>query len=699
MAFAHWGGLLPTKGLSGLLTGLALVVGLLTGCAPQEKPPAETIPEKCPGTESRPGMVVNVPEQQGFRRLMVPRLVAPDCTLSAEPATPAQIESARALTLKWQEIQQRKLMEGMTGQARAGSGGSLMDQVKTLGGGGPGATKGDWGSFAVQLLIAALAGGAVGAFFSQRARPIRHWLWLGALALALALAVWAQATPLPHAAIFFIVAVAVWKALRVFSPRSMLFGTAEWASIAHVQANNLVGTNGLLLGEFGGAGKANPAMSYQGERHLLTVAPTRSGKGTSAIIPNLLTYPGSVVVIDPKGENAIITAARRGTGTADGRIPGMGQTVHVVDPWGITGLTAAGFNPLDWLRPEDPDINENAMMLADSIVVPRGGSNSAFWDDESKAMLMGLLLYVALDPVEAPCRHLGRVRDIIVSDAQTFKAILERMFTSTNAVVSSTAARTASKAVELRANVMTSLQSHTHFLDSPRIRESLAVSSFNFADLKEKPTSIYLVLPADRLDTFGRWLRLLIQQAITINARNIAKKPEKPILFVLDEMPALGRLTMVEQAYSLMAGFGMQLWGIVQDLGQLERLYGQGWETFVGNSGVLQYFGSRDAKTAEYFSKLCGVTTVEKTSFSRSFSRAFGGGGGGSESSSVNEDTVQRPLVYPDELMRLQKGQQLLLIENCNAIRGQRVNWFDDERLKKLGFNLHKPGNLGPGAG
>jgi type IV secretion system protein VirD4 len=686
MEFAYWGRSLPTKELGGLLTGLALVVGLLTGCAPQEKPPAETIPEKCPGTDYRPGMAVNVPEQQGFRRLMVPRLVAPDCTFSAEPATPAQIESARALTQKWQEIQQRKLMEGMTVQAKAGSGGSLMDQVKTLGG-GLGATKEDWGSFAVQLLIAALAGAAVGAFFSQRARPIRHWLWLGALALALALAVWAQATPLPHAAIFFIVAVAVWKVLRVPGTRSTLLGSAEWASLAHVHENKLTGRDGLSLGFFADGGKEAPPLSYQGERHLLTVAPTRSGKGVAAIIPNLLTYTGSAIVIDPKGENAKVTAARRGAGTADKQIPGMGQAVHVVDPWGVTGLTAACFNPLDWLRPEDPDINENAMMLADSIVVSRGGDDG-FWDDESKALLMGLLLYVALDPKEAPQRHLGRVRDIIVSDAAAFKETLERMFTSKNAVVSSTAARTASKSTELRANVMTSLQSHTHFLDSPRIRASLAHSDFDFGTLKDKPGTVYLVLPADRLDTFGRWLRLLIQQAITVNARNIEKKPERPILFMLDEMAALGRLSMVEQAYGLMAGFGMQLWGIVQDLGQLERLYGKGWETFVGNSGVLQYFGSRDAKTAEYFSKLCGVTTVEKVSFSRSVSRAFGGGGNGS--SSINEDTVQRPLVYPDELMVLRKEQELLLVENHNPIRGRRVKWFEDERLKKLGVNLHK---------
>ena len=213
-----------------------------------------------------------------------------------------------------------------------------------------------------------------------------------------------------------------------------------------------------------------------------------------------------------------------------------------------------------------------------------------FWDDEAKAMLTGVILFVATSKTEEGNRHLGRVRDILLLDEDDFKAVLTTMFKEPLPVVSSTAARTASKDVKLRSNVMASVQSHTHFLDSPRIRESLSASDFSFEDLKTRPMTVYLILPADRLKTFDRWLRLLIQQAITVNARNILVKPEKPVLFLLDEMASLGRLSMVEQAYGLMAGFGMQLWGIVQDLSQLERIYGAGWQTFISNSGVDPVF-------------------------------------------------------------------------------------------------------------
>lgn len=553
-----------------------------------------------------------------------------------------------------------------------------------------------WWSYIGQLLLAGILGGAVGAFFSHKAKPFRRMLLIVSVVLAVLTAVSSRSS-YGQIIAFVAAAVVVWNLLREIAEKKRrkltTFGSAEWATTEHLRQHGIIGDKGLRLGAFDDTeetGLVLHPLHYKGDRHLLTVAPTRSGKGVSAIIPNLLTYDGSVVVIDPKGENALITATRRGYGDKERGIAGLNQNVHVVDPWGITGFKSSGFNPLDWLQAGDPDISENAMMLADSIIIPRGG-DSGFWDDESKALLMGILLYVATDPREAAQRHLGRVRDIIVLGMDEFKLVLEQMYENSNPIVSSTAARTASKAVDLRANVLTSLQAHTHFLDSPRMRASLVKSDFRFEQLKEQPTSIYLVLPSDRLDTFGRWLRLLIQQAITVNARNISKKPPKPILFLLDEMPSLGRLTMVEQAYGLMAGFGMQLWGIVQDLSQLERIYDKGWETFIGNSGVIQYFGSRDVKTAEYFSKLCGVSTIEKISISNTIARTFSGNGNSSsESQAVSEDVVARQLAHPDELMVLRKGSQILFVENSNPIAAKRVNWYENDTLRGLGVSLHK---------
>lgn len=579
------------------------------------------------------------------------------------------------------------------------------------------------GTNLVTALIGAVAGAILGAFCSQRAAPLRKWVAIAGLVLCVVgsiLTSQAASGFFGFVGGFFAAYLALMAAGAKAAGRQKptTFGSAEWADLDHLQNHNLVGSsaaendsrsrgagssrrsmqtgnNGFLLG-FYGEGDERVPLQYTGDRHLLTVAPTRSGKGVSAIVPNLLTYTGSVVVIDPKGENAMITADRRGRGTDT--IPGLGQNVYVVDPWQITGIEPARFNPLDWLKPDDPDLSENTMMLADSMVV-ESNSKDPFWDEEAKALLMGLLLYVALDKNEAECRTLGRVRDLIVLPKDDFMDLLVRMAGSKNPIVSSTAARTEGKEDELRASVVASLQAHTHFLDSPRVRESLSASDFDFADLKAGSMSVYLVLPADRIDTFGRWLRLLVQQALTVNARNIEIQPAQPVLFLLDEMAALGKLSMVAQAYGLMAGFGIQLWGIVQDLSQLERIYGHGWQTFIGNSGVLQYFGSRDVTTAEYFSKLCGMQTVEKTSISKvitdTINHVVGGNGGGfsrSEGETTSTDTTQRPLMFPDELMVMRDQKEVVLIENYNPIAAHKQPWFEHPALADLGHNLKAEG-------
>lgn len=578
------------------------------------------------------------------------------------------------------------------------------------------------------MLIAVVIGFLIGALFSPALKEFRRY---AKLALAGAAFLYCLLSPTPIAnglsylvtAIIFFVALAFGLRLgakafaRIGARRPTSYGSAKWADLDHLQKNGVIGEDGFILGEFRSADRRSPhPLQYKGERHLLTVAPTRSGKGVSSIIPNLLTYKGSALVIDPKGENALITASRRGEGSPTENLPGMGQNVVLIDPWDIAasrlGMKAASFNPIDWIRADDPDAAENAFLLATALVPSESSSKEEpFWDEEAKALLMGVILYVGTAAEEEGNRTLGRVRDLITLDSDDFADFLSKMYKHPHPVVRSTAARQASKHDKLFDSVLASCQSHTHFLDSGRIRESVARSDFRFGDLKTKPTSVYLILPADRLKTFDRWLRLLIQQAITINARNIEQKPERPILFLLDEMATLGRLPALEQAYSLMAGFGMQLWGIVQDLSQLARVYSEtGWQTFISNSGVIQYFGSRDKMTAEYFSALCGVTTIEVHNFSWAVGKAISfassvtsgwSSGGGSTSSSSSTTTssswtrthgtseAQRKLAYPDELMVMKNNEQVIFVENLDPIPGHRILWYTDAKLKRFGVNLH----------
>lgn len=496
-------------------------------------------------------------------------------------------------------------------------------------------------AYRIWMIIGAAGFGfALGWFMSPRAAGLRAIL--GAIATIILVWVaamnngpvgWGLATIL--AATGFLMALGYWlgRAARALGETPTTFGSAKWAGADELRARDVFGTSGFRLGEFFN-GEVFEPISYSGDRHMLTIAPTRKGKGTSQIIPELLTHEGSTMVIDPKGENAMITTAAR---------IDMGQAVHVVDPWhiaAIEGITSARFNPLDWLQLGDVDITENAMLLADAIIIMSDGEK--FWDEEAKALLVGVILYVATSDHEAGHRHLPRVRDLLLLDGEDLTKLFQMMMASPLHIVASAGARCLQKDEKLLSNVMATVQSHTHFLDSARIRESMSASDFQFEDLKSTAMSIYLVLPADRLNAFSRWLRLMVQQAITVNARNIEEKPDRPVLFVLDELPALGRLSMVEQAYGLMAGFGMQLHGIVQDLSQVKSVYGEGWETFIGNSGVVQYFGSRDRFTAEYFSALCGETTV--WNLSSALARSFGsssGPNGMTSSESTSETDIR----------------------------------------------------------
>jgi type IV secretion system protein VirD4 len=543
----------------------------------------------------------------------------------------------------------------------------------------------------IMMAFSVGSGFCIGWFLSPQAKDLRRIIVLCLAGLVILLAVfnndflgWGAAWIVSFVGFFAALGYWLGRGVKAILKMPTTFGSSEWATIEHMKEKNLFGTDGIILGSVID-NAVEKVFSYKGDRHLLTSAPTRSGKGVSHIIVNLLCYQGSMLVIDPKGENARITAkARRG----------MGQKVHCVDPWHISGEEVSRFNPLDWIDLGDVDATENAMLLADALV-QKDSHGDSFWAEEAKALLQGLILLVAFDEAYQGRRHLGTVRDLLLLSGDDLEALFQQMANSPHHIIASTGSRSLQKEAKLMANVLASAQAETHFLDSTRLRESLSASDFTFEDLKKTPMTIYLILPSDRLGAFGRFLRLLVQQAITVNARNIEDKPKKPVLFILDEMPALGRLTMVEQAYGLMAGFGIQLWGITQDLCQLRKVYGEDYESFIGNSGAVAYFGSPDKTSAEYFSAMCGVTTVWNfsTAIASAFSSSSGGSGGSSSNSTTNTDNraaTQRKLAYPDELMRLREGQQLILIENTNPIMAKKIKWYEDPEMSLKGVNTHK---------
>lgn len=450
-----------------------------------------------------------------------------------------------------------------------------------------------------------------------------------------------------------IVVLAIWLAIPVLVTRVILplldrdeHGSARFMTPRETdqwtEANNKPA--GLLLGR----DTKSRDVRYAGEAHLITVAPNRSGKGVGAIIPNLLTYSGSVLVVDPKGENARVAARRRAE---------IGKT-YVLDPFGTTGLSTASYNPLSRITANNPDAADDAAALADALVV-RSPDDDSHWDDEAASFLEGVILFVALH--EARDRqHLGTVREIITETPERFNQILEVM-QDCGGLVARTANRFLGKSDREASSVLSTAQRHTKFLDSERMTRVLGTAAgLSFSELKKNQgTTIFLCIPPDRLDTYGRWLRLMVNEALQDMA-STDRKPDLPVLFLLDEFAALGQLQTVKRAMGLMAGYGMRLWPFLQDLSQLKATYGDVAQTFFANAGAVQWFGVNDIETAKQISETIGQQTVVMRE------------GDGDTSSHA------RSLLTPDELMNLPNETQILMFQGKRPLACQKLRYFDD---------------------
>ena len=434
-------------------------------------------------------------------------------------------------------------------------------------------------------------------------------------------------------------------------------GSARFATDAENRA--YAGDSGLLIGRDRKTGRP---LRYAGPAHLLTIAPTRTGKGVGTIIPNLLDYAGPVVCIDPKGENARITARHRGN---------FGP-VHVLDPFGVTGLPGAAFNPLDRIDPAGLDLADDCMTLADALVYDAPGeAGEAHWNEEAKALIAGIILAIVTSEPPAT-RTLATLRDRLTLAPQAFAAMLEAM-QAQGGLAARAANRHLGKSDREAAGVLSAAQRHTHFLDSPRMTAVLGHSDFTFADVKAQPTSVYLVLPPDRLATYARWLRLMLAQGLTDLARAPAS-PARSVLFLLDEFAALGRLEPVERAMGLMAGYGIQLWPILQDVHQLRALYERRAGTFLSNAGVLQVFGVNDHDSAKLVSDLLGQETVVFETMSRAIDAEETG-------ISFGAQHVGRPLLTPDEVRTLREDLQLVFLAGQRPIVAAKLKYYADREF------------------
>ncbi|MBL4744477.1 MAG: type IV secretory system conjugative DNA transfer family protein [Cycloclasticus sp.] len=444
-------------------------------------------------------------------------------------------------------------------------------------------------------------------------------------------------------------------------------------------------------------GKMVNAFGYEDDKAIVTIAGSRAGKGTSAIIPTLLSYTGSVFVLDPKGENAKLTVERRGEGNA--KIQGMGQKVAVLDPFNASEVDKkykASFNPLSVIKNDN-----NAIGMSDSIansLITVSENADPHWHENAQAILQALILHVKSSKfIYDKDKNLIKVRHLLTGGDPDRKANFLKKFnrqlaelelelespddpencdvdaitqeienlqsaiagcekkspfdhlidamTSNKAfggIIARWAESYKNTAPNERAGFITSAKTNTKFLEEPKMQRVLETTTFQLEELRDpnKPFSLYLCLPIGELADHGRWLRtLLIQTIKTFERMGTTPAGQRPTLFLLDEFMALGHMPIIEQSAGLMAGFGVKFWFIVQDLSQLKRHYSKSWETFLANAGLIQAFSVVDLETTQYLSNRIGKIEIEREMRSYSSGKSTSQGTSSSSGTSTSRGT------------------------------------------------------------
>ncbi len=339
-------------------------------------------------------------------------------------------------------------------------------------------------------------------------------------------------------------------------------------------------------------------------RHAITFGGSGAGKGVTVLTPNLLRNADkNTLTIDPKGELAKRTAEAREQ---------MGQAVHVVDPFNRSRVDArflASYNPLDDLNVNSITISDDITFIADGIVY-RHNPEHGRWDNNAQTIISGLIAFVKLfAPLDK--KNLMEVRNILRTGDMKKTAESMSEHSECGGLMQAAAATIRSEAGE---QFLETARDNTLWLDNPAIQTVLTTSTFSLSDLKNKKTSVFLVLPPEYLKAHGRFLRLFVRCSLSQMQRLTPDGQEKgeTCLFLLDEFYSLGRIDELVVSVGQMRSMGLILWPFLQDLSQLVSLYRQDSETFFGNSDLHQFFGITDPFTLNAISARFGAFSVDE---------------------------------------------------------------------------------------
>ncbi len=463
-------------------------------------------------------------------------------------------------------------------------------------------------------------------------------------------------------AVAFALAISVWRARENITADT--FGSAQWADRRAVNQSGLLKPDGVVLGKYG-----DSYLRHDGPEHVLCFAPTRSGKGVGLVVPTLLTWPGSCIIHDIKGENWSLTAGYR---AQHGRVLRF-------DP---TDAGSSAFNPLLEIRRGEWEVRD-VQNIADVLVDPEGSLEKRnHWEKTSHSLLVGAILHVLY---AEPDKTLAGVANFLSDPKRTLTATMGLMMTTAHLgkagphpVVASSARELLNKSDNERSGVLSTAMSFLGLYRDPVVAIVTSRCDWRIADLAnaEQPTSLYLVVPPSDINRTKPLIRVILNQIGRRLTENLQANKCNRLLLMLDEFPALGRLDFFETALAFMAGYGMKAFLIAQSLNQIEKAYGPN-NSILDNCHVRVSFATNDERTAKRISDALGTATELRAMKNYAGHRLSPWLG----HIMVSRSETPRPLLTPGEIMQLPPHEQILMIAGQLPIRSRKAKYFEDRRF------------------
>jgi type IV secretion system protein VirD4 len=464
------------------------------------------------------------------------------------------------------------------------------------------------------------------------------------------------------AAMIIAIVFSVWRARE--ARHVTTYGSARWADAREVRRAGLLGPDGVVLGRFDGR-----YLRHDGPEHVLCFAPTRSGKGVGLVIPTLLTWPGSTIVHDIKGENFQLTSGFRA---------GFG-TVLLFDP---TDPESAAYNPLLEIRKGDCEVRD-AQNIADILVDPEGAlERRNHWEKTSHSLLVGAILHVLYAEAD---KTLAGVANFLSDPSRPIDMTLNVMLATphlgdrVHPVVASTARELLNKSENERSGVLSTTMSFLGLYRDPVVATVTGRCDWRIHDLdRDQPVSLYLVVPPSDIARTKPLMRLILNQiGRRLTESLIAGRRRQRLLLMLDEFAALGRLDFFESQLAFMAGYGIRSFLITQSLNQLERAYGPN-HAILDNCHVRIAFSTNDERTAKRVSDALGTATEMRAMKNYAGHRLSPWLG----HLMVSRQETSRPLLTPGEVMQLPPNEAVVMVSGVHPVRARKVRYYEDGQFQ-----------------